>query len=230
MPVDCETAPIILDPSQIEVAGEMAARAFHTDPAATYIFRDEKRRHRLFSHAMAGVLRYGCRYGEVYTTPGVPAGVAVWLPPPGRRGLAHPLAVLRILRTGMAAFPFRCRPDELLRSAVLELPGARPGAGAFRRPHWYLWLLAVDPERQGSGIGNSLLQPVLARADAEGLPCALGTMKESNVAFYGKRGFEVIGERSCPAGGPRIWTMWREPGSAASVCSPPRAAIQEGKS
>ena len=75
--------------------------------------------------------------------------------------------------------------------------------------HWYLWVLGVEPERQGQGIGGALTQPVFARADAEGLPCYLETDKPDNVPFYRKHGFAVVEEEDLPNGGCHFWTMKR---------------------
>jgi GNAT superfamily N-acetyltransferase len=40
-------------------------------------------------------------------------------------------------------------------------------------PHWYPVVLGVGPACQGQGIGSALIQPVLKRADADGVPCYL---------------------------------------------------------
>jgi len=61
-------------------------------------------------------------------------------------------------------------------------------------PHWYLLSVGTRPERQGQGLGKSLLEQGTAQADAAGLPCYLETATEENVAFYSKRGFEVTGQ------------------------------------
>ncbi len=79
--------------------------------------------------------------------------------------------------------------------------------------HWYLWVIGVEPARQGQGIGAMLIQPVLARADAGGLPCYLETMNEANVPFYQKHGFKVVSEGEIPRRGLRVWAMLREPHS-----------------
>jgi hypothetical protein len=46
--------------------------------------------------------------------------------------------------------------------------------------------------------------------DADGLPAYLETQKESNVPFYRRHGFEVVGTKQLPVGAPNIWLMWRE--------------------
>ena len=46
-----------------------------------------------------------------------------------------------------------------------------------REPHHYLALIGTDPAHQGRGIGTALLEPVLARCDAEGLPAYLESSK-----------------------------------------------------
>ena len=78
-------------------------------------------------------------------------------------------------------------------------------------PHWYLGVLGTTPRLQRSGIGSSLLAPVLERCDAEGLPAYLESSKESNIAFYARFGFEVTGEVRIATDGPTVWPMWREP-------------------
>jgi ribosomal protein S18 acetylase RimI-like enzyme len=77
--------------------------------------------------------------------------------------------------------------------------------------HWYLTVLGVEPERQNQGIGGALMQPLLARADAEGLPCYLETLSERNLLFYRRNGFEVTFSGEVPDGGPMAWAMVRQP-------------------
>lgn len=81
-----------------------------------------------------------------------------------------------------------------------------------RAPHWYLFVLGVDPDHQGRGLGGALLRRVSARADATGLPCYLETDRPENVKLYRAAGYEVVVEDVLPAlGGLRMWTMQRPP-------------------
>jgi predicted N-acetyltransferase YhbS len=73
-------------------------------------------------------------------------------------------------------------------------------------------MLGVEPSQQGRGLGGVLMQPILARADAEGVPCLLESMNERNLTFYKRHGFEVTAHGQIPNEGPQIWVMLREPG------------------
>ncbi len=77
--------------------------------------------------------------------------------------------------------------------------------------HWYLMLLGVEPWRQGEGIGGRLIAPVLAQADADGLPAYLETFVQRDVTFYTRHGFAVLEEGDEPSAGLHYWTMDRLP-------------------
>jgi ribosomal protein S18 acetylase RimI-like enzyme len=77
-------------------------------------------------------------------------------------------------------------------------------------PHYYLAALGTRPEHQGKGIGSSLLRPVLARCDEEGVGAYLESSKERNIPFYSRHGFSLTGEIRLPKG-PLVWPMWRDP-------------------
>jgi len=78
-------------------------------------------------------------------------------------------------------------------------------------PHRYLHLLAVDPTRQGSGVGSALLRTVHDLADAEGLPTLLVTFQPRNVPLYRRHGYEVVAESTDPIAGLAYWSMRRQP-------------------
>jgi len=151
-------------------------------------------------------VRYGYRYGEVYTTAGGLEGVAVWLRP-GETDLA----LWKMLATGVLSVPLQFGSAGLRRFGkvvgYIDQLHHRDAPG----PHWYLWILGVAPGRQGTGVGGRLIQPGLARADAAGLPCYLLTMTERNLIFYARHGFRVATAGQLPDGGPRVWGMLRDP-------------------
>jgi RimJ/RimL family protein N-acetyltransferase len=81
-----------------------------------------------------------------------------------------------------------------------------------REPHYYLQWAGVVPERQGHGIGSTLLTPVLQRCDRDRLPAYTEATSLRNRRLYERHGFSFVGEIA-PASGPSLWRMWREPTS-----------------
>jgi len=187
-------------------AGEVLARAFHDDPHWVWILPDESRRAQVLRWFMEVWARYCHKHGEVHTTAGEVEGAALWIPP-GR----YPPSVVGLILVGMMLVPLkfgRVAFGRLMRAVNYE---ARLHKRDVPPRHWYLPTLGVDPPRQSQGIGGALIQPVLARADAEGLLCYVETERERNLIFYRRHGFEVVVEDDMPNGGPHFWTMKREP-------------------
>jgi len=78
-------------------------------------------------------------------------------------------------------------------------------------PHWYVDLMATDPERRRFGAGSLLLNHGLARADAIGDPTFLVTGNPRTVPWYEYHGFAVTSHKDAPVGGPHVWFMLRPP-------------------
>ncbi len=179
----------------------MLARAFDDDPVATYLMPSARRRpsglRTFFRVQMAKDL---LAYGGVFTTADR-AGAALWAPP-GKPSLPLSRALLNALPT----VPYVAGRN-FFRSIqfLAHVEAIHP-----KEPHWYLATLGTDPVRQGHGIGSALLAPVLAQCDLDGARAYLESSKERNIPFYRRHGFEVTGEVNL-AGGPPVWTMWREP-------------------
>ncbi len=175
------------------------AAAFFNDPVFEWCYPDAARRHRTLQPWFEAVTSSYLPHQHVYTTDDQIAA-AVWLP---------------------AGAP----DDEQLGDRLLEISGEDRDrlALAFelmeanhpRQPHHYLFLLGTRPERQGQGFGSSLLRPVLAMADRDGLPAYLEATSENNRNLYLRHGFETCGEIPLP-GGPSLWSMWREPATSVA--------------
>jgi GNAT superfamily N-acetyltransferase len=83
---------------------------------------------------------------------------------------------------------------------------------AVSEPHWYLDAIAVEPTRQGLGIGGSLLRAAAARADADGMPIVLLTYQPRNLALYRRHGYVAVCEGTLRGGELPWWGMRRDPG------------------
>ncbi len=200
------TESVRLEATQVPEASEVLGRAFQDDPGFTWLLPDESKRSRDLPWFMGVYARYCHRYGEIHTTLDQVNGVAVWVPP-GK----FPVSTIGLMLGGMIFAPFKLGPAAFGRfiGATNYMENLHERDAPLR--HWYLAALGVDPSRQGHGVGGKLIEPVLARADAEGLPCYLESANPRNLGFYGRHGFEVVTEGHLPSGGPPLWTMKREP-------------------
>ncbi len=206
MPAEPLILPLAL--SQLASAAEVMAQAFFEDPFFLFTISDEARRRQVLPWLYQRLLRYGMHYGKVHTTASL-AGTALWLGP------SHPDLVLwGTLWTGMCLLLLKLAPEELKLNMRLSSYAANMHRNALSGPHWYLYGLGVDPSCQGQGIGQALLQPILAQADRDHLPCYLDTNNERNIPFYERSGFEVVLQGRADPAGPRVWGMLRQPGKS----------------
>ncbi len=193
-----------LKPDHIPAAGAVLARALFDDGLARYMYPDDEERKARTPWHFSAMVRYGVLFGRVLATAGEPHGVAIWLTP-GETAMTDN----RIAAAGLDASPAVLGEAAFGRfvSAMEEIEPYREQDIAPR--HWYLALVGVDPDYAGKGIGSALLRPILAEADANGVPCYLETAEERNVAFYQKHGFETVRHGTVPDTAVEYWTMQR---------------------
>jgi ribosomal protein S18 acetylase RimI-like enzyme len=197
---------IKLDPRQKKKAADVVAAAFYDYPMFTFYFPDPKRRTRYLPWYLGNVLNCALRFGDVYTTPEI-SGVGFTLPPGHTK-----MSMWEYLQNGFALSPLFLGFHEYARSMECEdfvgLTHEKIMAG---RPHYYLWGLAIDPSHKRTGIGTALMQPIIAKADAEKKPIYLETHNEKNVAYYQRLGFFLAHTDKIPKHDLPIWCMVREP-------------------
>jgi GNAT superfamily N-acetyltransferase len=190
-----------------EPAIKSLARAFHEYPLLKYYFPDEKKREKIAYYFMAGSVYSGTGYGEVYATSSNMEGVAVWIPsecyPPTTRLYLRYIPFRIIFGLAWHGFIKLKKLGDYIDSAHVRL-------APFR--HLFLQTVGVQPEYRGKGYSGKLILPVLARLDAEGLPCYLETLDEKNVSLYEHLGFKVLEESGIPGTPFTNWAMLREPG------------------
>jgi GNAT superfamily N-acetyltransferase len=91
---------------------------------------------------------------------------------------------------------------------VLKLQAVMQAA-APTEPHFYLFTVGVLPAARGKGLARQLLAPVLAEADARGLPCWLENTNPGNTGLYLSLGFEPVDGLRPPEECPPIVAMRR---------------------
>lgn len=190
-----------LRPGEAGDAAWLATRAFHDDPLFVALHPDTGARDREFAVEHEAYIRriyLPLGIAEVVEVEGRLGGLALWLPPGD-----HP---------GMRWRELLCLPSLVRAVGWRRLPGlireyeALDGASPTDEPYHYLGLLAVEPEFQGRGVGSTLLRRGLARAKADGAGVYLETGTETNVSFYERHGFVVVGRIDLPTA-PAHWGM-----------------------
>ncbi|MDP9227842.1 MAG: GNAT family N-acetyltransferase [Actinomycetota bacterium] len=183
-----------------EPAAEALALAFADDPAWAHLLPNGvDRAERLLKFFTAEVGNLVPEHRELWVTDDG-CGVAIWGRPgrwrvPFRRTLRPLPQLVEVFgrRLGLATW------------AQLRLERHHPRAPE----HWYLHYVAVEPRRQGRGLGAALLAPMLERCDREQSPVHLEASTERNRMLYERHGFAVTGTFPLPGGGPPIREMWR---------------------
>lgn len=196
--------------SQLAAATALQTRAFARDPVSTYFFpgTDCPKLGMQPLHELG--TRYALLYGQCDTTPGM-EGLALWLPP-GR----GKLTLWQVIRSGGLRL-FRKTGLRLARKALrFNAECDRLHDRAVRQQHWYLMILAVDPDHQGRGFGSQLLRTGLARADAQGTPCYLETLTQANVSYYAGFGFRLVEEIRLQPGNVPVYGLLRDPPAGRS--------------
>jgi GNAT superfamily N-acetyltransferase len=180
--------------------GRSLARAFHEDPLYAWLLPDAETRVARLDRLFTTFARHVFVPEGVSYTFDAHDGAALWVPP-GRGSV----------RLGSALF---AAPGVVSALGTRLIPGGRVIAALEaahpKEPHHYLAILGVDPAHQGKGLSRKLVEPILARADAERRIAYLETAKESNLPVYRRFGFEVTGELKA-LDAPKLWRMTRKP-------------------
>lgn len=180
------------------LAGVLAS-AFDEDPVFRWMVpTDARRRERVRRFFQIELEQIVLPQGEVWTTAGMD-GAALCLPP--ERWRLPPRVAVLAGRSYTGVFGTRM-PRALAILTLIERRHYRPG-------HYYIPYIGVVPERQGQGLGTSLLEPILERCERERLPAYLEATSERNAALYARLGFERLDELRVHRG-PPVWPMLRE--------------------
>jgi GNAT superfamily N-acetyltransferase len=180
-----------------ELLARIGAEGFYADPVLAWVFQDDATRMERLTVAFTGLVEGMLAGGVVHLADG--ASAAFWRDPAFDHGADQ---------EDPDAEPPPFTEDELGRFQILLT------AMAEHHPHdpahWYLNVVSTLPSRQSQGLGHAVLQPVLAQADAEGMPCYLESTNPRNRTLYYRNGFEDRDEIPLD-GGPSLIQMWREP-------------------
>jgi len=194
-----------LEKKHIKPVSLMLSRAFKDD--LKDVFPDPEERRVKIPYVNEFYLLRGYSDSRAFITSSQLEGIAVWMHSDKRKerpfwriltsGAIWPAIIIgiRALRK-MQAF------DEYIEKKHKEL---------VPNKHWYLSILAVDPQHQRKGYASKLLNEMLSYIDEEGLHCYLETEGEKNVSMYQHFGFEVVDEFIVPGTNDKLVAMLRKP-------------------
>lgn len=184
--------------SDLPTFGHVLGAAFHDDPVLGWVIPDDDRRRVRLPALMELLAARFHPHGENRLNE-AGTGAAVWAPPGAAFSPEDDARFEASLV--VAACGYLDRLGELV--GLLE-------ANHPTQPHYYLALMGVIPDRQGSGIGGALLRAVLGSADRQGVPAYLEATSPRSRALYERHGFVAHAELRT-ADCPPLWAMWRAP-------------------
>lgn len=178
-------------------AVDILVDGFMDNPVLAWVFEDESTRpDGIRSYVEIFLAAYGDR-GLLDVDPSGD-GAALWAEPgtPQLDG-DHAVAFVEMLR----AYNGERTNLVLATLGVIEHPP---------EPHWYLNVIAARRGARSRGVGARLLEPMLERADAEGVGIYLESSNPRNLSFYRRYDFEDHGDAiDLPGTGPVLQPMWR---------------------
>ncbi|TQJ89908.1 GNAT family N-acetyltransferase [Streptomyces sp. SLBN-31] len=173
--------------------------AFQDDPVSAWVFPGDGYRRTTHHRLMAAFTGIVLAEGRIDVSEDGSA-CALWLPVPAE---AHEPDADGAKKLRNAVDPDNERVELIGRLTADIHPAGRA--------HEYLWMIGVEPGRQGEGLGTALLRHVLDRCDRENLPAYLEASSARSRALYERLGFTPAGAPLDLPDGPSMWPMWREP-------------------
>ncbi|SCL33178.1 Acetyltransferase (GNAT) family protein [Micromonospora nigra] len=186
-----------LGSADIRLVAERITEAFLVLDQPRWLVPDEASRPTVMAAHFEIMVDHAVRHGLVYATTDR-AGVAVWFPSVGDPAPPPPDYDARL---SAACGQWTERFVHLDKLFADHHP---------HDDHHHLAFLAVDPARQGQGLGTALLRHHHAVLDAQGMPAYLEASCPRSRDLYARHGYRVDEPFRLPDGTP-FWPMWREP-------------------
>jgi ribosomal protein S18 acetylase RimI-like enzyme len=153
---------------------------FAADPMARWVWPDSSEYLRIMPQFVNAFGGRAFEHGTAYITERARAA-ALWLPP----GVEPDEAA-------MGAIMAQTLRPEIADDIGFMLQGMAEHHP--HEPHWYLPLIAADPNWIGRGLGTLLMKHALRRCDEEGVAAYLESSNPRNISLYERHGFKIIGE------------------------------------
>ena len=191
-----DETPVIrkLDPSQLEAASNALMMGFSNDPFQRWLMPDPTIYYKNFKKWTINTCKQSFLEEGVYGDENN-YGTAVWFPPGFDIDFADVSETYKDIPKDRKAEAFK----------MFEMMGESRVHDA-----WYLEYLAVDPSKQGSGLGSLILKESLKVIDELGEAAYLESSNPQNMSLYERFGFRFL-KKIQVGSSPQINTMFRQP-------------------
>ena len=191
-----DKTPVIrkLDPSQLEAASNALMMGFSTDPFQRWLMPDPTIYYKNFKKWTVNTCKQSFLEEGVFGDENN-YGTAVWFPPGFDIDFADVSETYKEIPKDRKAEAFK----------MFEMMGESRVHDA-----WYLEYLAVDPSKQGSGLGSLILKESLKVIDELGEAAYLESSNPQNMSLYERFGFRFL-KKIQVGSSPQINTMFRQP-------------------
>ena len=188
--------PVIkkLDPSQLEAASNALMMGFSTDPFQRWLMPDPTIYYKNFKKWTINTCKQSFLEEGVFGDENN-YGTAVWFPPGFDIDFADVSETYKEIPKDRKAEAFK----------MFEMIGESRVHDA-----WYLEYLAVDPSKQGSGLGSLILKESLKVMDELEEAAYLESSNPQNMSLYERFGFRFL-KKIQVGSSPQINTMFRQP-------------------
>ena len=191
-----DETPVIrkLDPSQLEAASNALMMGFSSDPFQRWLMPDPTIYYKNFKKWTINTCKQSFLEEGVFGDENN-YGTAVWFPPGFDIDFADVSETYKEIPKDIKAEAFK----------MFEMMGESRVHDA-----WYLEYLAVDPSKQGSGLGSLILKESLKVIDELGEAAYLESSNPQNMSLYERFGFRFL-KKIQVGSSPQINTMFRQP-------------------
>ena len=185
-----------LQKKDITRASLVFSRAFFMNPMFTFLIPDEAQRRKKLKYIFEYIVRYGYKFGIVYSPSSELSGISVWIPSKFsqetifRQIHAGGFKVVRKVGFGII------KKQSILMSAVNE--AHNHATRDLKNGFIHLSSICVEPKEQGKGIASQLFSPMIKYSQKTKIPLYLETAKEDNIHLYEHFGFEDVANTPIP--------------------------------
>ena len=169
----------------IRKAAEVLTLSFKEDPIFKYIFNNAEKYDKTAPWFFSTWVRWAVLYGRAWMTEDGNAVVLM------RSTKNSKMSLWSMIRAGMLPTPYKLGSSAFRRFyfQIVSLLYKKHVEIMGNTPHWYGWMIGVNPANKG--IGRQLMNHCFEIADRARLPIFLETSTERNVSIYNHKEFEV---------------------------------------